>query len=82
MAKCDLCNEYCNADKMATLQSQYQIDGIKDLCTSCANWANNRKLELLGNIPTIIQAELLQRRGKRISTLTKAYLTLKCLIHS
>lgn len=40
MAKCDLCGSACDIVYMASLRSIYQTREVRDVCPSCASWAN------------------------------------------
>lgn len=51
MAKCDLCGERCNLSDMTSLLSQYQVNGIVDICPSCRKYADKQKAKLLSDIP-------------------------------
>ncbi len=46
MAKCDLCGSQCKVDEMQQLQFHLRVEGIEDLCPSCAKKVNSKYREL------------------------------------
>jgi len=46
MAKCDLCNKPCPPHEMKQLLDIYRLNNITDVCTACADWADNKKSEM------------------------------------
>jgi len=61
MAKCDLCGGVVPARELEQLLPSYRVDGIEDICRSCAKWSNNVKGKLLDFIQADMQKAVQER---------------------
>lgn len=63
MAKCDLCGGTCGLHDLTTLLDHYQVDGVKDICRDCEQWATKLKGAMLLEIGPKMQAAIRERAG-------------------
>lgn len=63
MAKCDLCGCACNLIDMTEVPDIYQVDGIKNVCCDCRDWANKLLTDMLLETGPRMQSAIRKRAG-------------------
>lgn len=62
MARCDLCDARVNAGDLRQLLGSYQMDGVVDVCPSCAKWADKTKARMFAEASQRVRDAIKARR--------------------
>jgi hypothetical protein len=65
MAKCDICGKQSAIYDMADLRDIYQTDGIRSMCRSCEQWANDELWKIRAENDKTFKARLCERAGRK-----------------
>jgi len=61
MKRCDLCGSECRPYDTQILRELYQVDGVQEICSSCAQWANQLHTKLHREIDRKMRAAISER---------------------
>lgn len=67
---------------MTELQTQYQVAGIVDICSSCEKWANRTLNKIRDGIAPAMRQAITERVGKKPFRLLRPFRTLVRILGS